>query len=163
MIGFLWTAPRRVVEEAMADDISVIAEIHRASFTQEWTADEIAVLASTPGVSVLVARRGSWWTSTRPVGFLLLRTVADEAEILTVAVHPSNRGGGTGRSLVAEALRRLYRERIDHVFLEVAADNEPALAIYRGLGFRMVGERPAYYSGAGENGGLALVMRCDLG
>ena len=163
MIGFLWTALPRVIEEATVDDISVIAEIHRASFTQEWTADEIAALVSTPGVSVLVARRASWWTSTRPVGCLLLRTVADEAEILTVAVHPSNRGGGTGRSLVAEALRRLYRERIDHVFLEVAFDNAPALAIYRGLGFRMVGERPAYYSGADATGGLALVMRCDLG
>lgn len=163
MIGFLWTAPPRVIEEATVDDIPVITEIHRASFTQEWTADEIAALLSQPGVSALVARRGSWWTSTRPVGFLLLRTVADEAEILTVAVHPSNRGGGTGRALVAEAMRRLYRERIDHAFLEVAADNEAALAIYRRLGFRMVGERPAYYSGAGGSGGLALVMRCDLG
>ena len=163
MIGFLWTAPPRLIEEAGVDDIPVIAEIHRASFAQEWTADEIAALLSKPGVSALVARRGSWWTSARPVGFLLLRTVADEAEILTVAVHPANRSGGTGRALVAEALRRLYRDRIDHAFLEVAADNEAALAIYRRLGFRMVGERPSYYSGAGGNGGLALVMRCDLG
>jgi ribosomal-protein-alanine N-acetyltransferase len=163
MIGFLWTAAPRLIDEATADDIPVIADIHRTSFAQEWTADEIAALLSKPGVSALVARRGSWWTSTRPVGFLLLRTVADEAEILTIAVHPSNRGGGIGHGLVAEALRRVYRERIGHVFLEVAADNEAALAIYRKLGFRMVGERPAYYSGAGADGGLALVMRCDLG
>lgn len=162
MIGFLWAAAPRVIEDARTEDLPQIAEIHRASFTQEWTTDELAALLSQPGVTALVARRASWWTSLRPVGFLLLRVAADEAEILTVAVHPANRGGGTGRGLVAEALRRLYGERVRSVFLEVAADNVAALAIYRSLGFTMVGERPAYYSGAREGGGLALVMRCDL-
>ncbi|WP_018699001.1 GNAT family N-acetyltransferase [Amorphus coralli] len=162
MIGF-WAPAPRLIDDAAPEDLPHIAEIHRASFTQEWTVDELAALLSQPGVTALVVRRASWWTSPRPIGFLLLRVAADEAEILTVAVHPSNRRGGVGRSLVAEALRRLYADRVATVFLEVAADNEAALAIYRRLGFTMVGERPAYYSGTGAGGGLALVMRCDLG
>lgn len=163
MIGFLFAPPPPIIDEATPEDVAAIAEIHAASFSQEWTADELSALLGQPGVEALVARRASLWSSTRPIGFVILRTAADEAEILTVAVLPARRGSGTGASLVAAAMRRLYRARVSHVFLEVDAENEPALSIYKRLGFKVVGDRPSYYGRDGTTRGLALVMRCDLG
>ncbi|MEW5424511.1 GNAT family N-acetyltransferase [Amorphus sp. 3PC139-8] len=163
MIGYLFTPTPKIIEEAGPDDVAAIAAIHARSFPQEWTVDELAALLSKPGVAALVARRGSLWTSTRPVGFVIYRLAADEAEILTIAVSPSHRGAGVGANLVGAALRRLYSDRAARVFLEVDAENAAALAIYRRFGFQIVGQRPAYYGHADGRKGLALVMRCDLG
>lgn len=163
MIGYLFSPAPKIIDEATPEDVAAIAAIHAASFAQEWTVDELSALLTKPGVSALVARRGSWWTSSRPVGFIIFRLAADEAEILTIAVSPSQRGAGVGAGLVGAALRRLYRDRAAHVFLEVDAENAAALAIYRRFGFQIVGQRPAYYGHGDGRKGLALVMRCDLG
>jgi ribosomal-protein-alanine N-acetyltransferase len=96
------------------------------------------------------------------VGFVLLRAVAGEAEILTVAVAHSERGRGLGRLLVEEALRRLYREGAAACFLEVDQANQPAMRLYRSLGFEVIGERKGYYRASGPDEGTALVMRVQL-
>jgi ribosomal-protein-alanine N-acetyltransferase len=44
------------------------------------------------------------------------------------------------------------------MFLEVAADNKAANALYAGAGFVQVGERRGYY----PDGGDALVLRLDI-
>jgi ribosomal-protein-alanine N-acetyltransferase len=93
---------------------------------------------------------------------VLVRTAADEAEVLTVAVRPGHRGRGYGRALMEEALRRLYRERIAACFLEVDEGNVAALALYKRLGFSEVGKRQGYYPSSGDGPGTALVMRLQL-
>ena len=59
-------------------------------------------------------------------------------------------------------LRELHAERAEALFLEVDETNVPALALYRRLGFREVGKRPAYYDRAEGGRSGALVMRRDL-
>jgi ribosomal-protein-alanine N-acetyltransferase len=93
---------------------------------------------------------------------VLVRTAADEAEVLTIAVGPGSRGRGYGRMLMEEALRRLYRERTAFCFLEVDRDNRPAVALYRSLGFVVAGERRRYYPDPQSGDGTALVMRVQL-
>lgn len=148
--------------DAPADaDLAVIAELHAGAFARGWSEAEIAALLVDPGVAAVVARRSSPYGTRRPVGFAITRTAADEAEILTVAVHPRWRGRGVGRGLLEALLRRLYADRVAAVFLEVAADNAAAVTLYRRLGFVVVGERRGYYADGGA-GGLALVMRLNL-
>ncbi len=98
-----------------------------------------------------------------PVGFVLARLAAGEAEILTVAVARAHRRHGLGWRLMDAALRQLHADRAQALFLEVDETNLPALHLYRRMGFLQVGKRANYYEGAGDRGRTsALVMRRDL-
>ncbi|MBV1853033.1 GNAT family N-acetyltransferase [Catellatospora tritici] len=56
-----------------------------------------------------------------------------------VTTHPDVRGQGLARGAVAALCRRL-RETVDHVTLNVHADNAAALALYARLGFTPIAE-----------------------
>ncbi|MEM5581635.1 MULTISPECIES: ribosomal protein S18-alanine N-acetyltransferase [unclassified Roseibium] len=157
---WFWTQPP-VIEEALAEDLPKIAEIHTASFKNNWNIEEFARMKAQEATVVLVARRASPYGTRTPLGFLVLRSAADEAEVITIAVHPRQRGRGIGKKLMEAGLFRLYADRCRHLFLEVDAANESALLLYRGLGFREVGKRKGYY-GSSAGDGTALVMRIDL-
>ena len=92
---------------------------------------------------------------------MLSRLATGEAEILTIAVARARRGYGIGRQLMDAVLRELHAARAEALFLEVDETNGPAIALYRRLGFRQVGNRPGYYK-HGESRTGALVMRRDL-
>ena len=93
------------------------------------------------------------------IGFILSRMAAGEAEILSVAIAPRQRGRGFARPLLDLHLRRLAGLGTRAVFLEVDESNAPARALYRRAGFRDVGRRQSYY----QSGASALVLRRDLG
>jgi ribosomal-protein-alanine N-acetyltransferase len=161
MIAFL-PRPRVFLEEAGAADADAMAEIHGHAFARAWSPFDFASLVAQPAVFALGARRESPFRPRRLVGFVLVRSAADEAEILTIAVRPSSRRRGLGRSLMEEALRRLYRDRIASCFLEVDPGNEAAIGLYTSLGFAVVGERKGYYLRAEGAAAPALVMRVQL-
>ena len=91
-------------------------------------------------------------------GFVLARVVADEAEILTLAVDPHGQGQGAGRLLLQAAMGEARRRGAVAMFLEVAPSNAAALALYGSAGFVQVGRRPRYYPGGSD----ALVLRGPL-
>ena len=78
-------------------------------------------------------------------GFVLARAVAGEAEILSIGVVPAHRRKGLGRRLLSTAAVEARRRGAARLFLEVASDNAPALALYRRAGFAKVGRRAGYY------------------
>jgi ribosomal-protein-alanine N-acetyltransferase len=118
----------------------VFAALHASSFAASWTADAFAALLAQPGVI-------GWLWGDPPTGLLLARAAADEAEILTIAVEPAARRRSGGALLVEEMLRILSAGQTRRVFLEVAADNTAALALYRAKGFVPCGRRAGYYAG----------------
>lgn len=143
----------------------VLATLHREDFVRPWTDGEFSSLIAQDAVFGFVAlETGN--ARAGPVGFVLARSAADEGEILTIAVARSHRRHGLGWQLMDAALRELYGQRAEALFLEVDETNRPALGLYRRLGFREVGRRPAYYdrpdAAAGEGKSAALVMRRDL-
>ncbi|MEZ5840307.1 MAG: GNAT family N-acetyltransferase [Hyphomicrobiales bacterium] len=156
-----WQRPP-VLTPAELADAPALAELHEASFARGWSVEEFESLLADRQVLTVVARRSGPGTSRRPVGFVMVRRAADEAEVLTVAVAASQRGKGLGRDLMEEAMRRLYADRIATLFLEVSQTNEPACRLYRRLGFATVGERKGYYAGAEGAATGALVMRANL-
>ncbi|MDA8712893.1 GNAT family N-acetyltransferase [Alphaproteobacteria bacterium] len=91
-------------------------------------------------------------------GFILLLNQPDGAEILTLAVLPAARRAGLARALMAHAQKAL---KADKLWLDVAEDNEAALALYAATGFRRTGRRSKYYKRAGNFSVDALLMERD--
>ena len=57
--------------------------------------------------------------------------------VQNVGVVPEHRGIGLGRALVLKSLQGFRRAGLKRVFLEVTAENEPAVDLYRSVGFRL--------------------------
>ncbi|MFC4626448.1 ribosomal protein S18-alanine N-acetyltransferase [Daeguia caeni] len=148
-----------VVEPLRSEDSQTIQKIHANCFLHGWSSDEFRSLIAQDSVFGFIAR-----PEGKPAGasgFVLARLVAGEAEILTIAVAPSAQRQGVGRALMDAVLRYLHQERAETLFLEVDEANIAAQALYRRMGFRKVGDRPAYYQT--ENGrSAALILRRDL-
>lgn len=83
---------------------------------------------------------------TRDHGFLIAQTVADEGEILAIATDPAHQRQGVASSLLSELIRTCMQQGITRIFLDVAAQNQPARAFYAAKGFAQVGTRRGYYT-----------------
>ena len=143
--------------DARPGDAPALAELHRRSFAHGWDEADFDRLLADKAVVAHVARGGN-----SVIGFILSRSAADEAEILTVAVTASARKQGIARQLLMRHLGRLAALGIVRVFLEVGDGNRAALRLYERAGFRPVGRREGYYARA-EGSGTALTLRRDLG
>jgi ribosomal-protein-alanine N-acetyltransferase len=142
---------------ACALDAPTLAAIHASAFDSSWGADQIASLFSIGGVfGQIVECDGD------PAGFILVRVVADEAEILTLAIATNRRRRGLGETLLASAAAEARERGAQTVFLEVASDSRPALCLYRKVGFAAVGLRKGYYDGRHNGARDALVLSLDL-
>lgn len=116
-----------------------LATLHRRCFSahpRPWSGDEFGELLSSTLNFLLV----------RPHGFLLGRTVADEAELLTLAVAPEWRRQGVARDLLREFSLTSRQRGARQAFLEVASDNAAAIAAYAGDGWARTGLRRGYYA-----------------
>jgi [ribosomal protein S18]-alanine N-acetyltransferase len=135
---------------------ALLAALHAECFPEAWSAASFEDFLATPGAAALVATAAG-----EPVGFIVYRLGGDEAEVVTLGVRPRDRLGGAGRALVEAALAAMAAAGARSCFLEVAADNAAAQALYAQLGFRRVGSRPDYYRDAGRRVD-ADVLRRDL-
>jgi len=131
------------------DDARQLAVLHAAAFERPW--DEAAFEA-------LLVTFNVFGLMLDGQGFILCRAVADEAEILTLAVAPMVRRNGAGRALVESAADLARARGADSLFLEVAATNTAALALYASTAFEPAGLRKSYYA----DGADAVVMRRAL-
>ena len=156
----LWLGPHGLhVEPAEAGDAEELARIHAMGFFRGWSREELAEFLDEPESTVLVAcdaRR-------RIAGFILVRLIGDEAELLSIAVDPKWRGKRVGRALLRAALDDLLFTAARRMFLEVDERNTAALRLYRSHGFVEVGKRKGYYPRPDGSAATALVMAADLG
>lgn len=139
------------MRQAHGTDAPVLAAIHAAAFppAEVWGPDAFALQLALPGVAALLDESG---------GFILIRVVADEAEILTLAVHPEARRQGIAARLIEAAAGLAAAAGAATLFLEVADRNTAARALYTSTGFTQAGLRKRYY----PDGADALVMRRPL-
>jgi ribosomal-protein-alanine N-acetyltransferase len=127
----------------------VFAALHAQAFPHEpWDEEAFATLLGQPGVHGFLDERG---------GFLLLRIVLDEAEILTIGATAPRQGIAT--ALMAQAITTARAQGVRTIHLEVAAQNMPARALYVAQNFALTGRRKSYYA----DGTDALTLALDLG
>jgi len=153
----LFGATTPVVEVANLHDAPRLSQLHRASFHRGWGADEFEQILIERNALAHRLRLGR-----TIIGFIVSRTAADEAEILSVAIASNQRGHGYSRDLLRTHLGHLAGLGLTTVFLEVEESNRPARALYERAGFRVVGRRERYYKDASGEQLNAVVMQRDL-
>jgi len=129
-----------------------MAACHARAFAgtgRAWSAGEFADLTDSP----LVFATGG------PLAFALGRVIADEAELLTLACDPAHRRRGLGRARLSAFEAEARARGAVTAFLEVAADNAPARALYAATGYAQVARRTGYYAGGTVD---ALILRKSL-
>jgi ribosomal-protein-alanine N-acetyltransferase len=146
-----------LVSDATTRDVAAIAKLHASSFRRGWSDGEIEGMLLDRNV---VAHRAT--IGRNFAGFVISRVVADEAEILSVAVTEAYRGRAVARALLRYHLGRLAALGVRTVFLEVDEGNVSALRLYRRAGFAQVGRREGYYLNAAGKPAAALVLRRNL-
>ena len=132
----------------------ILEHLHATCFPDAWdqaTFDHLLRETSTCGWMAISLERV-------PVGFILARVLGSEAEILTFSVDPLHQREGIGRCLLRELLNFLISVNCEKVFLEVAVDNEAAIALYTSMGFTIIGSRLNYYKRADQTFVSAIVM-----
>jgi ribosomal-protein-alanine N-acetyltransferase len=140
-----WTL-RRMARQ----DVPAVLEIERVSFPHPWSLTsfetELAAAWAEPLVALEPEAGGE-----RVVGYTCVWHVADEVQLLNVAVHPAWRRRGVGEALVRTVLARAEARRARAVVLEVRVANVAARRLYGRLDFRTAAIRRGYY-GPGQDG-----------
>lgn len=81
-----------------------------------------------------------------------------DADIQTMVIKPEYQKKGYGKQLLDALLEKVKEHKSNRVFLEVVADNKPAIALYLSRKFEQIARRSNYY----PNGSDAVIMQLDL-
>ncbi len=146
-------SPAYVIRRASgAEDLSAVADLQRATFTNAWGADAIRWELENTDVARLYLMQDP---SGALVAYCACWMVFDELHINSLAVDPARRRRGLARQLLQHVLREAAASGARSATLEVRRSNEPARALYEGLGFQVEGQRAGYYQEPAED---ALVL-----
>ncbi|MEO1028008.1 MAG: GNAT family N-acetyltransferase [Pseudomonadota bacterium] len=123
------------------EDAARLALIHQQSFDRPWSQpmfEDVLIRPTTLGLAAGDVGIGFQ-------AFVLVSIVPPDAEILTLATAPNAQRLGLALHLIKAACLHLGQRGVETLFLEVAASNLPAQALYQKLGFVQRGKRPRYY------------------
>lgn len=137
--------------------MDVMASAFDPGFGEGWTRSQCAGILPLSGVVLMLARDEQGAVH----GFSLLRTVADEAELLLLAVTPRTQRRGVGAALLKHFIEHGRTRGVRRLHLEVR-DGNSAVAMYQAFGFKAEGRRPKYYSGRDGSQHDAVTMAREL-
>lgn len=114
-----------------------LANLHKLCFPHKpWSAEDFAELKKS-GCEIIASQNG----------FIVYRTVLDEAEIITIGVHPDARKAGIASAMLGIMENELKKSGVKSIFLEVAENNTPARELYKSNSYSEIGVRAGYYDG----------------
>lgn len=148
-----------LIEGDVTDLNEVMATMDAAfdpSFGEAWTRGQCAGILGLAGVWLLLAR-----IEGRIGGFALARAVADEAELMLLAVPPGERRFGLGRTMLEAVAKQARSRGALRLHLEMR-DGNPAINLYCKAGFREIGRRRRYYRGKDGRSFDAITLACPL-
>ena len=145
--GFLIRLPR-------TEDVPVIARLESEVFTDPWPSHLYLQEVGQPMRFQRVVVDANGYLAA----YLFACWQADELHVLKVATHPIHQGKGLATQLMEEARLHAIHGNARGLVLEVRPSNRRAVALYRFLGYTVLGRRPHYYSDSED----ALVMFYDL-
>ena len=81
-----------------------------------------------------------------------------DADIQTMVIKSEFQKKGYGKKLLDALLEKVYENKSKRVFLEVVAENKPAISLYLSRKFEQIAQRSNYY----PDGSDAVIMQLDL-
>ena len=151
-----------VVRRGGASELDAVMAIMTAAFParfgEAWTRSQCAGILPMAGVELRLADG----TEGKILGFSLMRVIADEAELLLIAVDPTVQQRGIGGALLDDFIAFATGRGAGRLHLEVR-DGNPAIGLYERAGFTIAGRRRDYYHGTGGETRDALTLALDAG
>jgi ribosomal-protein-alanine N-acetyltransferase len=135
-----------IIREMMEEDIIPISEIEVLSFSDPWSYDTIK--------NGKDSRFDTWLVLLQDdvvMGFLVLRVIAFEGELLRIALRPDCRGRGLAKKLMDQLVEYSKNNSVESLFLEVRNSNETARNLYKSYGFAETSIRKNYYRNPQED------------
>lgn len=127
------------------DELPAVDRLMQAAFDprygEAWSKAQCLATFTMPGYALRIARAGD-----AIAGFAMIRWVADESELLLLAVDPAFRGRGIGGALITDWQALTRARGVRRYFLEMRTNN-PAMQLYARFGFTVVATRRNYYTG----------------
>lgn len=139
------------IRKMSIEDVEQVFEIEKLSFTLPWTKDSFYYEMTTNENAYYVVAE----TEQGVVGYCGMWLVLDEAHVTNIAILPDERGKKLGERLMRAAMEAAKGQGAVLMTLEARVSNEPALNLYRKLGFKNGGIRKRYYTDNFED---AIVM-----
>ena len=91
------------------------------------------------------------------IGYILLRSLVDEIEVLSLGVLEPNRRQGIASKLFYKFEESIAKKNIKRIILEVKVENYPAICFYEFLGLKKIKVLKGYYkTDKGYEDGLLL-------
>ncbi len=144
------------------DQIGAVMQVMEAAsgdrFGEAWTRSQLSGILPMAGVLLTLAVERA---RDAVVGFSLVRTVADESELLLLAVLPDEQRRGVGGLLLDHFITGGRDAGLRRVHLEVR-DGNPAIGMYQRAGFSPVGRRRNYYHASDGKRYDAITLACEL-
>ncbi len=143
----------KIVPAALHDSNALCALDHSRAFSAHWSLAGWQAELAQPASQVWCAQEGE-----KLVGFVAIRGVCGQYELLNLAVDPAYSRRGIARALLRTVLDELASQGAEQISLEVSSRNAPAQGLYRSTGFQAVGVRKQFY----PDGADALIMEQKL-
>lgn len=139
-----------MIHAAMPTEIDAILVIERGCFgTEAWSDDLVTAAVEGERNTVLIDGLDAYGA---------MAVAGDVADLERIAVMPSRRRQGVARRLLDALCAAARAQGAARMLLEVATDNDAAIAFYETYGFRTINRRAGYYRGGVD----ALVMQLEL-
>lgn len=122
------------------EDMEALSKIEAENFSMPWSKESFQELKSIDYTHYLVAKLNG-----EVIGGCGLWNAAGDGNITNVVVRKDKRGKGYATKMLEQLLSDGKAMGVNAFTLEVRVSNEPAIALYKKLGFVSEGIRPGFY------------------
>lgn len=144
----------RQIREMVLGDIPGVLGVEVEAFSVPWSEEAFLLELENPGALYLVAEEDG-----EILGYGGLHRVLDIGDITNIAVGENHRRQGLGGQILEQLILVALANGLSVLQLEVRVGNAPAIRLYEGYGFALVGRRPSYYTHPDED---ALLYTLEL-
>ena len=139
-----------IIREMTEADIEEVSKIEEECFSMPWKPEDFKEMIIRDNMTYVVSE-----IDGQIIGGAGLRCIVGDGEITNVAISAAYRGKGYSKPMLEELLLLGEKLGCSAYTLEVRVSNEPAIRLYKSLGFLESGIRPNFYEKPKED---ALIM-----